>query len=98
MTFTLGNTPQDMVVQIAEGADFVSTIRRDDGDWPDGIVIELRIGDTTWPSTIVGDEARWNVDKDIVAPVLDNAFAPARLYYIDGDTELLWAKGGLDIR
>lgn len=110
MSITLGDGPDRLTVRLSRFGDFVAALIYDDNDpatpnvWPAGAVIELRFYATdtapapaaTWAATITGDRAEWNIDKAVVASaVLDPGNETVRLFYTDGPTELLWAKGGV---
>lgn len=108
MSISLGDSPDRLTVKLSRFGDFVAALIYDDGDplttneWPAGIDIELRFYATatsttaaaTWAASITDDRAEWDKDKaDVAADVLDDANLTARLFYIDGATDLLWASG-----
>lgn len=110
MSISLGDPPDRLTVRLSRFGDFAAALIYDDNDpattnlWPAGVVIELRFYATeatltpaaTWAATITGDRAEWNIDKAVVASaVLDPGNETVRLFYTDGPTELLWAKGGV---
>jgi hypothetical protein len=110
VAITLGDGPDRLTVRLSRFGDFVAALIYDDGDpltvnaWPVGVDIELRFYATdttttaaaTWTATITGDRAEWAVDKaDVAADVLDDANTVVRLFYLDGATDLEWAKGSV---
>jgi uncharacterized membrane protein len=98
-SFMLGAAPERMTVVLAAGTDFVATLTRDDGVvWPDGTVVELRVGSTTWAATVAGATVTWDVDEVAVDAVLATNPTKARLYYVAGATRMLWASGPVVVR
>lgn len=101
MTLKLGVTPVSMALELTEDGDFVSTIVSDDGDWNPGTEIAVEVGEARWLATILGTDARWEIDKSEVNAVLfdadGNKTPPEkwRLMYKDGDADLVWARGGV---
>lgn len=110
MSIVLGDGPDRLTVKLSRFGDFVAALVYDDNDpmtvneWPSGVDIELRFYATettttaaaTWPASITDDRAEWLVDKaDVAADVLDDNNLTVRLFYIDGTTDLEWAKGSV---
>lgn len=103
MGINLGLVPLPLTVTLAEGGDFVSALVASE-DWPVGIGIELRLtggteGTVTWPATISGDRADWDVPAADVQEVIDADASAAQLLYSESDgTVLLWGKGIVHVR
>lgn len=99
MTFTLGASPENLSVILTQGADFNTTLHNSDGNWSPTATIELRFGVdpenpiTTWSAVITDDDAVFAVDKAVVDVLLAETDKSVRLWYIDGTTDLCWAKG-----
>lgn len=92
---TLGYQPETLRLILVAGADFTSTLTNRDGDWSPTCVIELRLDDgTSWPATISGDTATWDIDKVAVDQVIAGVRKVA-LFYTDGAADLCWAKGSV---
>lgn len=93
MTVTLGAVPQQMTLALVEGGDFVCTLVSGDGDWPATAQVAIDVGGQTWAGTLAGADARFDVDKALVATVI--AAKPRRftLRYVDGTTDLTWGVG-----
>lgn len=94
-SFTMGVQPAAMGVRLDEDADFITTLATADGsDWPSTVSAELRFPNgTVWAATRSGAELTWTVDKAAVNIVLATRPRTASLFYIDGDTDIEWAKG-----
>lgn len=96
-TFNLGNQPLPMSVTLIRGGDFVTSLVRTDGDdWPDTAGAHLDFDDddaTSWVATVAGPAISWAVDKVDVAALIERSPQNARLFYIDGDTDLVWGVG-----
>jgi hypothetical protein len=45
----------------------------------------------TWPATVTVDDASWNVDKAVVNALIALNPTGAKLFYVDGSLDLLWA-------
>lgn len=107
MAISLGAEPDTLTVHLSPGADFDSTLvlLDDDGaetDWPVGTVITLRFAktaatETVWTATIDGAEATFSVDKATVDTLLAQNRKTARLYYVNGTDDLLWASGSVSV-
>lgn len=104
-TIVLGAVPKNLKVPLIAGADFVAALRRkDDVPWPGTTVIRLEFvmpdtsNNVTWDAAIDGAVATWNFDKADVDAVLAAVSVAVKLWYIDGDVELLWAQGEVDPR
>jgi len=94
----LGWKPPKLVVNLNADGDFIAELVSDVGDFPDETVIELRfnlVGSVpiVWPATIVGDSARWNVDKVDVAVVLAADPISAKLHYGNATSDIVWYRG-----
>lgn len=100
MTFRLGYAPQDFLVLLTPGADFVASLRRTDEEpWPDGLVLTIDLGGPhQWVAELAGQEASWDVDAEAVDAALAASPSKARLWYTQGDTRLLWATGRVSTR
>jgi hypothetical protein len=101
VSFTLGVEPESFTVILSPGADFVSTITASDGDPWGSAVVSLVFDDddeTTWSATVASDELRWNVDKVAVDALIAASPSHVRLTFVDGTTDLLWAKGRVSVR
>jgi hypothetical protein len=98
MAVTLGVEPLAMTLVLVQDADFVCTLVSQDGDWPGTAVLSIEVGDAAWSATLAGTEARFNVDKAVVNPVIDVAPRRFRLLYTDGDTDLVWGSGSVVCR
>ena len=99
MAINLGNEPEQLRVVLSADGDFLSTLISCDG-WPEGAVISLKFvapsGDVaaSWPATIDGDRAYWDVPAADVAEVIEAKARVVRLHYVDGEgNDLLWARG-----
>lgn len=95
MTFTLGYTPEKFRLVITAGSDFYAPLTRSDGvPWPAGcqLVLDFDNG-TTWPATLQGANATWDVDQDDVDALIATRPRKVRLWYVEGETRLLWAQG-----
>lgn len=88
MQIVLGVVPDTLVLNLSYGSPFVASLQNS-VNWPNGTVIELRIGAVIWPATISGRNASWS--KDVTAV---NAVAHAGLasLYLNGE---LWAAGNV---
>lgn len=96
MTFTLGRAPEKLRVVVSADGDFISGIRRADGtDWPVGTSLILDFGGTEWPSVNTADLALWSVDAAQVDALIAARPRRAQLWFVDGETRLLWASGSL---
>lgn len=95
MSFTLGYTPEKFKLALTAGSDFFSALTRSDGaSWPDGtqLVLEFDTG-ASWPAALSGATATWDIDQDVVDAVIAARPRKVRLWYVDGETRLLWAQG-----
>lgn len=99
MSFTMGYTPQECTVVLTPGADFVCTLSRVDSQpWPAGLQLTLQLGTHQWDAELSGDLATWVVDQELVDAALADDPQHARLWYVDGDTRLLWAAGRVQVQ
>lgn len=94
----LGFSPVSMTLALANSADFVTTLQSQDGDFPTSAAISIEVGTSTWTATIVGNEARFNVDQTEVDVVIAQSPRHFRLWYVDGETRLLWGSGTVLVR
>lgn len=101
---TLGMNPQDLVVELAAGGDFVAALAATP-PWPTGTVLQLRFSSVPvetnpiiWPATVAGAVASWSVPAAAVQSVLDVDARYARLHYTasDGST-LIWMSGVIHV-
>lgn len=100
-TLNLDQKPEELRVGLVAGADFIRTLESEDGDWPGTAVIKLIFNDTdatTWTATIAGADATWNIDKAVVDALIADAPTRAKVTYVDGPVDLLWAVGGVTLR
>ena len=96
MSITLGTTPENLTVVLTKDADFFTVLENADGNWSGTAQIELRFGDIVWSSTIAGADATFNIDADQVNDIITARIQRAKLFYIDGDTEICWALGDVE--
>jgi hypothetical protein len=90
-----------LTINLTRDADWIRKFVATGGDtFPAGCVVEIRwydeAGDlidtgTTWQATVTPTEANWNIDKAEVNTLIAAAPAKAKLFYIDGTIDLLWA-------
>jgi hypothetical protein len=101
MPIVLGSVPDTLVVSLAYGADFLQTLLAP-SNWDDGVSIELHfsanpdaaVASFTWPATITGVSATWDVVASTVALVLNTGASYARLVYTDASGDVIvWATG-----
>lgn len=98
-SFSLGQTPHQMTLELAADTDFIAVLRRTDGaDWDVGTAIEVAIGDEVWPAAISGPNATWEVDEVDVNALIATNPKKARLYYSLGTQKVLWASGPVVVR
>jgi hypothetical protein len=82
--------------------DFVNEIISNTGAWPDTAELEYQFEAvnsstvTTWPATITGALATWNVDKADVATLLASGVTEYRLIYTENDYDLDWFRGQIE--
>lgn len=93
MSITLGTAPQKLNVLLTKDADFFTTLRSSDGDWPGTARIELRLGSIVWEAEITGTDAVISVDFVEVNKVYSSPIQQAKLFYIDGTTDICWGLG-----
>lgn len=102
MAINLGYVPQRLTVTLAEGGDFVSALVAS-VTWPPGTGIKLQLsGGTaamvTWPATVSGVRADWDVDNSVVQGVIDGKYSTAQLIYTESDgTVLIWGEGSVRV-
>jgi len=100
MAFTLGSAPEKFKVVVSAGSDFFSALTRSDGQpWPDGAELIIDFGDAApaWHAALAGATATWAVDEADVDALIAAKPKKVRLFYVDGDTRLLWAQGALAV-
>lgn len=103
MTIQLGTIPETLRVYLASDADFAASMTSTTGTWPGTGVTLKFIGPAgtvvaSWPATIAGAIAAWDIPAAQVAPVVAAGVRLARLHYTDKNgNELLWAKGSITI-
>lgn len=96
---TFGFIPEPGTMYLNRYSDFVSEIISETGSWPDGAAIEFRYlpGNVTtwitWPATIIGATASWDVPAVDVAALLASGVTEYRLFYAVGGAELEWSTG-----
>lgn len=101
-TLSFGTSPIPGVIKLSRYSDFVTEMISNTGSWPDTAQIEFRFlaANTntwvTWPATISGPIATWNVDKDDVAAMLNTGATRYWLFYLEGDYDLEWSKGPIE--
>lgn len=99
MTVALGWRPQDFIVQLSGGGDFVASLVATPA-WPDGTALELHFSVTqtesspiVWPAVVSGDTATWDVPASQVTAVLAACASFVRLYYTSGGSTIVWMTG-----
>lgn len=103
MAINLGYIPQPLTVTFVEGGDFVCALLSSE-PWPAGIGIELvlsggTVGTVTWPATVAGIRADWDIPAAEVDELIDGEASTARLIYREADgTTLIWARGKVHAR
>lgn len=102
---TLGADPDRMTVHLTRGADFRPKLESYAGDtptdYPAGTTIRLDVendsGSTvlaTWTATVTGNVAQFAVDKAAINTLLAQPGPKrARLYFVNGTDDDLWAYG-----
>jgi hypothetical protein len=100
MSFTMGYTPQDFVVILAQGADFATVLRRTDGTpWPAGLAVSIDFSTgQSWGAQVDGELISWTIDAAQVDEVIAANPASVRLWYVDGATRLMWGAGKVSVR
>jgi hypothetical protein len=94
VSITLGTVPENLTVVLTKDADFFTTLQNADGNW--SVTAEIKLIFSTgdeWDATISGEEATFNVDSTTVNTLLEARPIWVKLFYIDGTTEICWAKG-----
>jgi len=97
----LGSGPLPLHVTLTQDGDFICVIESQDGDWPGTAVISILFNDddvTTWTATLSTVDATFDVDKIEVNALIDKGPTRARLRYVDGSTDLIWAQGSVSVR
>lgn len=98
---TFGTTPRPGILYLSRYGDFITELISSTGSWPDYAALDFRFMPsnsstwTSWPATIDGAIASWNVDKDDVAAVLSLGAGSYRLFYTEGTYDLEWSKGSI---
>ena len=93
MSIPFGFKPTNISVFLSKDGDFFTTLQNADGNWSGTAQIELRFGTTVWSSVISGEDAVFDIDSVQVNEVIASKVRNARLFYIDGDTEIVWGEG-----
>lgn len=92
----IGSRPKSLTVNLTRDSDLLCSLKATEA-YETGTTIELELKtktDThTYEATIVTDTATFNVDYLEVNQILDEGPTTARLFYYQGDVDLLWAKG-----
>lgn len=102
-TLTLGATPKALMVNLVTDADFVQQLTRSGtSPWPTGAELRLEFTHrdattTTWSATLANQTAVWNVDKAEVNVVIAKGVRVARLRYVQGALDLVWATGEAEV-
>jgi hypothetical protein len=98
MAIDFVSAPAVLTINLTKDADFIRLLETVEGEeFPAGCQIELRFRDSAggalavWPATVTTTEAMWNVDKADVNDLIADEPASCRLFYVDGDIDLLWA-------
>lgn len=90
MTITLGDVPDELVINLSANSPFITTMQRSEGVvWDSNAVIELHIGSTVWSASIVELNASWSLSAEEVNSVIDERHAEL---WFDGT---LWAVGSV---
>lgn len=91
MTTSLGLSPDELVVHLTDGADFITTMEAEPA-WPDGTVLTL-VFDTSevWTADVTGADATWTEDKSDADDIVDKT--GVRLKYTNGTDEITLAIG-----
>lgn len=95
----LGTAPLSLDVLLPRDADFIATLTRDDDvAWADTATVFLQFNFRNapaqqWDAELDGASVLFNVDKVEVNAVLDARPSNVKLWFIDGDVEVLWASG-----
>jgi hypothetical protein len=105
MALQLGLTPDDLTVTLARDADFIASLVSIDQntgvevDYLAGTEIYLILNGTErWDATVAGNSADWNIDKALVNALINSGGQRnAVLYYVNGTTEQMWAKGFFEV-
>lgn len=98
-SLTFGFNPEPGTMYLNQYSDFVTEIISETGSWPDGAAIEFRYLPSnvttwiTWPATITGATASWDVPAVDVAALLASGVTQYRLFYAVGSMELEWSIG-----
>lgn len=99
MSVILGRPPEKLKVTVSPGSIFASSIRRADGQsWREGVQLVLDFGTVEWTAQTSGDLALWGESAAEVDAMLATRPRGVKLWYVDGDTRVLWASGSLDRR
>jgi hypothetical protein len=87
-----------MTINLTRNTDFIRRIETVSPEvFPVGCVVELRWYQSngslidTWAATVTSTQADWNVDKADVDTLIALVPDKAKLFYIDGTVDLLWA-------
>lgn len=95
----LGREPERLQVHLSRDADFRVTLSASEA-YPAGsaVSLEVALGDgtvvDTWSASVSGADAVFDVDKTAVNAVLATTGPKqARLYFVNGTDDDLWAHG-----
>ena len=85
MTMTIGTTPQQLKVKLADGGVFSTGLRRKSGAWPSDTAAELRFASgATWTAEVDQDVLRFTKTAADVAAVLAADDERGVTLFIDG--------------
>lgn len=101
MTFTLGYAPEKFKLTVTAGADFFQALTRsDDVPWSSTaeLILDFDNAAPAWHATLSGATATWDVDQTEVDALIAARPRKVRLYYVDGETRLVWGVGALDVK
>lgn len=99
MTFKLGYKPEKFTFEVSPGSDFFGGLEREDGtDWPAGSQVELEVvGGESFDAALTGAVASWVIDETKVDEIIALKPKKIRIWYIEGETRLVWAIGSLAV-
>lgn len=102
-TLTLGAVPKALMVNLVTDADFVQQFTRSgDTPWPNDAELWLEFvhadrTSTNWAATLSNQTAVWNVDRVEVNEVIAKRVRSVKLWYKQGDFDLVWASGEAEV-
>lgn len=103
MAITLGNTPDDLTVEVTKDSAFVCTLQAFDAsniatNFPTGTTVYIVLSSGRWDATIAGNEATFfRTATQVNTTIAWGKKQVATLFYENGTTKLVWAKGKLDV-